>query len=169
MEERIEKVIEMVRLKPGNLIKKEKLYAWRIHWNVYDYLSSLVFFNNQLCLENMVDLDRIYWNYDFDCDEFSKRIHNVCNIVNINTLEDLVNCPSIGLINVPECGLKTIQEFKDYIINYFLVFNHVRVPGLPNPKTVEIISQDLYTGFKKNQEQDIKEFKSSWNLLDVFD
>lgn len=168
MEERIEKMIEVVRLKPGDLIKKGKLYAWRIHWNVYDYLSSLIFFNNQLCLENMVALSMITWNREFTDEEFSKRAHNVCKNADIETLEDLINFPGWGLIYVPGCDLKTIQEFKDYIIKHFLVLSYVD-PELPKPKTVKIAYQDVYTIIKDNQEHDIEDFKTNWNLFDAFD
>jgi hypothetical protein len=168
VEERIEKVIEVVRLKPGDLIKKGKLYAWRIHWDVYDFLSSLVFFNNQLCLENIVSLSMITWNREITGEEFSKRAHNVCKNANIETLEDLINFPGWGLINVPGCGLKTIQEFKDYIIEHFLVLSYVG-PELPKAKTVKIAFQDVYTIINENQDNDIEDFKTNWNPLDVFD
>ncbi|MCF7793895.1 MAG: hypothetical protein K9N09_09130 [Candidatus Cloacimonetes bacterium] len=156
MDKRTENVIEVVRLKPGDLIDWDKLYH-RWDREVYDLLSSLIFFNNQYCEENKIDLDRHYLNYDFKEESFSPRATSVCKIAKIATFQDLVNYPSTELIKIRLCGPKTIQEFKDYIINAFQVWNYVFIPGLPEANAPRIINIKRFYEFKKKQRQDIED------------
>ena len=158
MEVRIEKVIELVRLKPEDLIFKGKAHASSIHWNLYHYLSRLIFFNNQLCRENIIDLEEINWNLDLIKQKMPLRTTQVCEVAMISKFQEIVNFPSIELIKVRMCDLRTIQEFKEYIIKTFLVINFIRMPSLPKPKITKVINLRQYTEFKKKQKQDIQVF-----------
>ena len=155
MEERKEKVIKLVRLKPSDLINWDQLYSMRMNWDVYHFLANLIFFNNQYCEDNIVDLEKNYWNFDLEDKNLSKRANKVCEIAKIETFQDLVNFPSIEIIKIRMCGSRTIQEFKAYIIKVVRLFNHVRIPGLPEAKTTRIIDLKRYIEFKKKQKQDL--------------
>lgn len=157
MEKRDERVIDWVRLKPGDLVNWDKLYH---RWNreVYDLLSSFIFFNNQYCQENKIDLDKHYLNYEFSEESLSPRTFSVCQIAKISTFQDLVNYPSTELIKIRLCGAKTIQEFKDYIISAFQIWSYVFIPGLPEPISPRIVDIKRYTDFKKKQKQDLEDY-----------
>ena len=161
MEDRISKVAELVRIKPGDMINWDHLYSMRMDWDIYGFLMSLIFINNQYCEENIIDLEKHCLNWKLEespKNDLSLRALKVCQIAKIKTMHDLVNFPSIELIKVRMCGYKTIQEFKNYILKAFQVIGYVRIPGLPRREYIKVVNNDLFSEFTENTNTDIQGF-----------
>ena len=159
MEEHTERVLNLVRLKPSDLMNRDVMFA-RMDLNVYFFLSSLIFFNNQNCKENIIDLEKHRWNYELDDEKFSKRAFAVLKNAGIKTFHDLVNFPSCELYKVKMCGPRTIAEFKAYIIRVVQVFSCVRIPGLPLITDFKIANEETFSLFMANLNEDLTEWKS---------
>jgi len=161
VEKRISRVAELVRIKPDEMINWDNLYSMTMNWDVYGFLMSLIFFHNQYCEENIIELEKLNMNWKLDespRSDFSLRALRVCQIAKIETFQDLVNYPSIELIKIRTCGLETIRELKNYIRKAIQVIGYVRIPGLKGREYLKVVDDELFTEFSENTQKDIKEW-----------
>jgi hypothetical protein len=160
VEKRTEEVLELVRLKKEDLFSGDSFYT-RMDSDVHYFLARLIFFNNQYCQENIIDMEKHRWNFEMKGEKLSKRAFTVFENAGIKTFHDLVNFPSIELIKVNECGTKTILELKAYIIRVVKVFSFVRIPGLPFIKNFKIADEELFSVFYEKLKFDTEEWRKN--------
>jgi len=130
VEKRISKVAELVRIKPDEMINWDNLYSMTMDWELEESPRS----------------------------DLSLRALKVSQRVKIETMHDLVNFPSIELIKVRMCGLKTIRELKNYIKKAIQVIGYVRIPSLKGREYLKVVNNELFSEFTEKTKKDIREW-----------
>ena len=156
MEERISRVTDHIKVMPDDLLGYiDKLVT--INMNFYFFLNDLIFFDNQYCKENIIDLAAIgLKNFSLECAELPYRTNNTIEIVKLESFQELINFPSAELIMVRNCGFRCISQFKEFIIQE--LEKMCQENGIPKRtrKSARIIDLEFYKEYLIRRKEAIR-------------